>query len=237
MESQRWDCCRNCFRHLDKEPKWRALQSYKIFCDECATKKLQGKPKMKQMDWAKCMICFDPFPNCYFTCREDPKTRILQGHALCGQCIHHLRRDRCNWEKGFVKICPKCKARPTMPVRVVASTVIELPEDEPAVIVDRSAVLVSEPAVPVDGLVALHVVNVRLGRSLNDMQVKVRWEDTWERASLMDVDRLTRVKSIVECTPEAFKVRWKDTWVSFESLEDGLLKEEARRLLEDNYSV
>ncbi|EXL45095.1 hypothetical protein FOCG_13858 [Fusarium oxysporum f. sp. radicis-lycopersici 26381] len=124
-----------------------------------------------------------------------------------------------------------------MPIRVVASTVIELPEDEPVVIVDRSAVPVNEPAVPVDGLVALHVVNVRLGRSLNDMQVKVRWEDTWERVSLMDVDRLTRVKSIVECTPEAFKVRWKDTWVSFESLEDGLLKEEARRLLEDNYSV
>jgi hypothetical protein len=81
------------------------------------------------------------------------------------------------------------------------------------------------------------VLNVRLGKFLNDRQVRIRWEDTWELLDLMDVERWMKVKRVIEGNPESIKVRWKDSWVSLESLGDGPLEDKARRLLEDRYSV
>jgi hypothetical protein len=81
------------------------------------------------------------------------------------------------------------------------------------------------------------VLNVRLGKSLNDRQVRIRWEDTWETFDSMVIDRWKKVKGIIEVKPESIKVRWKDSWGPLESLEDGPLKELAMWLLEDKYSV
>lgn len=54
---------------------------------------------------------------------------------------------------------------------------------------------------------------------------------------VMDADKCMQVKGIVRETPESIKICWKDTWELLEDLEDGPLKEEAKRLLEDKYSV
>ncbi|KAH7477847.1 hypothetical protein BFJ71_g16176 [Fusarium oxysporum] len=244
MESQRWDCCRSCLKHLDDGPKWRASSNHKLFCDDCANYTLQGERKTKQIGWTKCVVCLDDFPDYYYTCSTvrpdtgEPPFRV--GHALCSQCVgnicHGSRQRRLNprnRQRGFIHTCPICRKTPSNPVRVVACTFIEIPEDEAAVRVDVPAqpVLVDKPAQPV------RVLGVRLGRSLNDRQVRVRWEDTWERYDLMDADKCMQVKGIVGETPESIKIRWKDTWELLEDLEDGPLKEEAKRLLEDKYSV
>ncbi|KAG4258264.1 hypothetical protein FPRO03_03218 [Fusarium proliferatum] len=155
------------------------------------------------------------------------------GHALCSRCAYGSRQRRLNLKRGFIDKCPLCRKKPRNPVRVVACTIIKVPEDEAAVPVDVPAQpsLVDEPAQPV------LVLGVRLGKSLNDRQVRVRWEDTWERYDLMGADKRMQVKGIVGETPESIKIRWKDTWELLKDLEDGPLKEEAKRLLEDKYSV
>ncbi|KAH7218880.1 hypothetical protein DER44DRAFT_61139 [Fusarium oxysporum] len=237
MESQRWDLCRCCLKHLDDGPKWRASSNHKLFCDDCAEFKLRGIQKTKQIGWTVCVVCFEDFPDHYYTCSTVcPDTGgppFLVGHALCSRCAYGSRQRRLNLKRGFINKCPLCREKPSDPVRVVACTIIEVPEAETAVRVDVPAqpVLVDEPAQPV------RVLGVRLGRSLNHRQVRVRWEDTWERYDLMDADKCMQVKGIVGETPESIKIRWKDTWELLEDLEDGPLKEEAKRLLEDKYSV
>ncbi|VTT63502.1 unnamed protein product [Fusarium fujikuroi] len=53
----------------------------------------------------------------------------------------------------------------------------------------------------------------------------IRWEDTWEPLDLM------------EDKPDYIKVPRKGSWEMLESLEDGPLKEQAKMLFEDKYSV
>ncbi|EWG46528.1 hypothetical protein FVEG_06985 [Fusarium verticillioides 7600] len=246
MESRHWDRCWRCAKHLDGKPKWRASNNHKLFCDDCAELKLQGIPKTKQFAWKECVVCTEAIPDHYYSCSTvRPATGgppFFQGHALCSRCAYGSRQRRLNLKRGFIDKCPMCRKKPRNPVRVVACTVIEFPKDKAAVPVDEPAqsVPVDEPAQPVpvdEPAQPVRVLGVRLGRSLNHRQVRVRWEDTWERHDQMGADKCMQVKGIVGETPESIKIRWKDTWELLEDLEDGPLKEEAKRLLEDKYSV
>ncbi|KAG5752600.1 hypothetical protein H9Q69_001683 [Fusarium xylarioides] len=204
--------CWDCLEHLDEGWKWRHETSPKVcalsyplrsfidrlqlFCHHCADRSVD--PKVKQYDWAECVVCLEAVPDTYYNCADGI------AHALCSGCLADLRSSR-----EFR--CYHC--RQTV-VGTIGYTEI-LDDDEPG-----------EPAVPDLTLpVPKGVLDVRLGRELNDMRVKIRWEDTWEPLDLMD-DK-----------PDYIKVPRKDSWEMLESLEDGFLKEQAKMLFEDKYSV
>ncbi|KAH7218881.1 hypothetical protein DER44DRAFT_818317 [Fusarium oxysporum] len=176
--------CSECHEHLDEGWKWRLKTSLKLLCHHCASQ--SADLKVKQYDWAKCVVCLDAVPDMYLNCADGI------AHALCSRCLVYLRDG-----KEFK--CYHCR-EPV--VRTIGYAEI-LDDDEPG-----------EPMVPEVALpVPKSILDVRLGRELNDMRVKIRWEDTWEPLDPM------------EGKPDYIKVPRKDSWEMLESLEDGPLKE------------